>query len=133
MSWLDRRVPVPPLRRELSPTQPEYSFEARVFLPFEENVMLRLNVVGAAVVGFTLAAGAAPIHASGHDRTLVVTMTNNPETNEINVYDADSRVLVQTLSTRGKGGVGGNARGIRQLDGTLVAAVNNGSQTVALF
>jgi hypothetical protein len=95
--------------------------------------MLRLKVVGAAVVCFTLAAGAARIHASGHDRTLVVTMTNDPETNQINVYDADSRVLVQTLSTHGKGGVGGNARGIRQLDGTLVAVVNNGSNTVALF
>src|SRR5262249_44712686 len=48
-------------------------------------------------------------------------------------YDADSGVLLQTLSTHGKGGVGGNARGIKQLDGALVAVVNNGSNTVALF
>src|SRR5215510_7920899 len=95
--------------------------------------MLRLKVVGAAVVCFALAAGATRIHARGHERTLVVTMTNNPEANQVKVYDADSRVLLQTLSTQGKGGVGGNARGIRQLDGTLVAVVNNGSSTVALF
>jgi hypothetical protein len=95
--------------------------------------MSRLKLVGASVVCFALAAGAARIQASGHDRTLVVTMTNDPETNEIKVYDADSRVLLQTLSTHGKGGVGGNARGIKQLDGTLVAVVNNGSNTVALF
>lgn len=96
--------------------------------------MFRLKVVGAAAVAcFALATGAARIHASGHDVTLVVTMTNDPETNQINVYDADSRDLLQTLSTHGKGGVGGNARGIRQLDGTVVALVNNGSNTVALF
>src|SRR5262245_55100333 len=95
--------------------------------------MFRLKVAGAAVVCFALAAAAARIHASSRDRTLVVTMTNDPETNQIKVYDAESRVLLQTLSTHGKGGVGGNARGIKQLDGTLVAVVNNGSNTVALF
>src|SRR5262245_36362215 len=95
--------------------------------------MFRLKVAGAAVVCFALAAGAARIHASGHDRTLVVTMTNDPETNQIKIYDAERRVLLQTLSTHGKGGASGNARGIRQLDGTLVAVVNNGSNTVALF
>jgi hypothetical protein len=95
--------------------------------------MFRLKIVGMAVACFALAAGAARIHASGNDRTLVVTMTNDPETNQIKVYDADSGVLLQTLSAHGKGGVGGNARGIKQLDGALVAVVNNGSNTVALF
>jgi hypothetical protein len=95
--------------------------------------MFRLKMVGVAVAGVALAAGAARIHASGHDRTLVVTMSNNPETNQIKVYDAESQVLLQTLSTHGKGGAGGNARGVKQLDGTLVAVVNNGSSTVALF
>jgi DNA-binding beta-propeller fold protein YncE len=95
--------------------------------------MFKLKTVSAAVACFALAAGTARIHASDRDRTLVVTMTNDPDTNQIKVYDADSRVLLQTLSTHGKGGVGGNARGIRQLDGTLVAVVNNGSNTVALF
>src|SRR5215510_9499847 len=64
---------------------------------------------------------------------LAVTMTNDPELNQINVYNAQTGALLQTLSTNGKGGVGGNARGVRQLDGAIVAAVNNGSGTVAIF
>jgi hypothetical protein len=60
-------------------------------------------------------------------------MTNDPENNEIRVYDADSHALVQTLSTHGKGGAAGNARGVKQHDRALVAVVNNGSNTVALF
>jgi len=94
--------------------------------------MIRMKVF-AAVACLALAAGATHIHASAHDRTLVVTMTNDPNTNEIKVYDADSHALLQTLSTHGKGGVGGNARGIKQFDRTLVAVVNNGSNSVALF
>ncbi|HEX7798645.1 MAG TPA: hypothetical protein VF456_29995 [Vicinamibacterales bacterium] len=64
---------------------------------------------------------------------LAVTMTNDPESNQINVYNAQTGALLQTLSTNGKGGVGGNARGVRQLDGEVFAAVNNGSGTVAIF
>ena len=79
------------------------------------------------------AVGATQIHASGNDRTLVVTMTNDPDTNQIKVYDAESHALLQTLSTHGKGGAAGNARGIKQYDRTLVAVVNNGSSSVALF
>ena len=60
-------------------------------------------------------------------------MTNDPIENRINVYDADTHALLQTLSTHGKGGVGGNARGVKQYAGELVAVVNNGSNTVALF
>jgi hypothetical protein len=37
------------------------------------------------------------------------------------------------LSTHGKGGAAGNARGIKQLGGELIAVVNNGSNNVALF
>ena len=96
--------------------------------------MFRRNVSGVIVACAALAAGTAGIYAnSGHGRTLVVTMTNDPNANQIRVYDAESRVLLQTLSTRGKGGVGGNARGVKQHDGRLVAAVNNGSNNVALF
>jgi len=80
-----------------------------------------------------LAAITAGIHADGHGRTLVVTMTNDPAANEIRVYDGNSHVLLQRLSTHGKGGAAGNARGIKQSDGTLVAVVNNGSSTVAIF
>jgi hypothetical protein len=60
-------------------------------------------------------------------------MTNDPDANQIRIYDAESHVLLQTLSTHGKGGVGGNARGVKQHDGRLVAVVNNGSNNVALF
>ena len=96
--------------------------------------MSRRNVLGVIVAILTVAAGSAGIHASGgHGRTLVVTMTNDPNENQLRVYDAQSHVLLQTLSTHGKGGVGGNARGIKQDDGRLVALVNNGSNSVALF
>ena len=60
-------------------------------------------------------------------------MTNDPMSNQIKVYDAGTHVLLQTLSTHGKGGVGGNARGVKQYNGELFAAVNNGSSTVAVF
>jgi len=92
--------------------------------------MFRLRVLTALIVCLATTAG---VHASSRGRTLVVTMTNNSDANEIQVYDAESHVLVQTLSTHGKGGVGGNARGIKQYDGRLVAVVNNGSGNVALF
>ena len=95
--------------------------------------MSRLRVVSAAVASLAIAAAAAGVHASDHRRTLVVTMTNDANANRINVYDAESRVLLQTLSTEGKGGASGNARGVKQYEGTLVAAVNNGSNNVALF
>jgi hypothetical protein len=95
--------------------------------------MFRSNVLRATTALLFVAAAATGIHASGQTRTLVVTMTNDPQSNEIKVYDADSHALLQTLSTHGTGGAGGNARGIRQLDGTLVAVVNNGSGTVAIF
>ena len=60
-------------------------------------------------------------------------MTNDPMSNQIKVYDAGTHVLLQTLSTHGKGGVGGNARGVKQYNGELFAAVNNGSNTVAVY
>ena len=95
--------------------------------------MLRFRVFSAAVACVAIAAATTGLHASGHGRTLVVTMTNDPHANEIKVYDADNHALLQTLSTRGKGGVGGNARGVKQYDGRILAVVNHGSGTVALF
>lgn len=96
--------------------------------------MSRRNVLGVIVAFLAFAAGGAGILASGgQGPTLVVTMTNDPNANELRVYDAQSQALLQTLSTHGKGGVGGNARGIKQYDGRLVAVVNNGSNSVALF
>jgi len=95
--------------------------------------MFRCRVLNAAAACVAIAAATTGIHASGHGRTLVVTMTNDQNANQIKVYDAESHALLQTLSTHGKGGVGGNARGVKQYDGALVAAVNNGSGNVALF
>lgn len=94
--------------------------------------MRKVKMLCAVTACFAVAASAVGM-AGGHDRTLVVTMTNDPRANQIEVYDADTRVLLQTLSTHGTGGVGGNARGIRQHEGRLVAVVNNGSNTVTIF
>ncbi len=94
--------------------------------------MFRLTALcGAAALA--LAAGASNAHAENGGRTLVVAMTNDPVANQLVVYDAGTHALLQTLSTHGKGGVGGNARGVKQYGGSLVAAVNTGSGTVALF
>jgi hypothetical protein len=79
--------------------------------------------------GYSAAAAASK---DGHP-TLVVTMTNDPAGNAINVYDASSLTLLQTLSTNGGGGASGNARGIRQYKGALLAVVNYGSNSVAIF
>jgi hypothetical protein len=102
-------------------------------MTLKENVMNKSVTLTVAALTLAVTTGGVGIHASGHQRTLVVTMTNDVNTNQIQVYDAETHALLQTLSTRGKGGAGGNARGIRQLDGSLVAVVNNGSNTVALF
>ena len=81
-----------------------------------------------------LAAAAAPLaQADPHDRALTVVMTNDPNANKVKVYDAKTGSLLQTLSTNGKGGVGNNARGVQQYKGELFAAVNHGSNSVAVF
>jgi hypothetical protein len=72
-------------------------------------------------------------HDDDRTRQLAIVMTNDATANEIKVYDTQSHALLQTLSTHGRGGVGGNARGVRQYDGRIVAVVNFGSGTVAVF
>jgi len=94
--------------------------------------MSRFSGLCAATV-LAMAASVSIVHAGSREATLAVVMTNDPSANEIRVYDAGSHALLQSLSTKGKGGVGGNARGVRSLDGELLAVVNNGSNTVALF
>ena len=95
--------------------------------------MSKRVALSAAAVVLVFVAGGSALRAEHHDRTLAVTMTNDPAENRINVYDAETHALLQTLSTQGKGGAGGNARGVKQYGGELVAAVNNGSNSVALF
>jgi len=85
----------------------------------------------AALLLFTMGAGTAT--AQRGDSTLAITMTNDPVSNAIRVYDAGTHALLQTLPTDGQGGAGGNARGVKQYNGELVAAVNNGSNSVAVF
>src|SRR2546426_7781280 len=80
-----------------------------------------------------LAASMASVHADQGGATLAVVMTNDPQANQIKVYDTRTQALLQTLSTQGAGGVGGNARGVKQLNGELVAVVNYGSNSGALF
>jgi hypothetical protein len=98
-----------------------------------ENDMSKQFVLCAVGVVLAFAAGGSAVRADNRGRTLAITMTNDPIENRINVYDADTHALLQTLPTEGKGGAGGNARGVRQHGGELIAAVNNGSNTVAVF
>jgi hypothetical protein len=71
--------------------------------------------------------------AEDSQKTLAITMTNDPTANAVIVVDAATHVRLQTLSTNGKGGVTQNARGVKQYKGRLFAAINNGSGTVAVF
>ena len=90
----------------------------------------------ATLLALSVAAVAAPGPAgqAAHPRsTLVVTMTNDASANQIHVYDAATLNLLQTLPTNGAGGASGNARGVRQYDGAMFAAVNHGSNSVAVF
>jgi hypothetical protein len=59
-------------------------------------------------------------------------MTNDTKSNQILVYSAISQKLLQTLPTNGQGGASGNARGVKAY-GNILAAVNNGSNNVAIF
>lgn len=89
--------------------------------------------------GITLAASllvAGLAVAAERDRgVLVLTSTNDPQTNEVLVYQLETGTapalsLVQSLRTGGRGGAGGNA-GILQMRGDFGAVANNGSDTVS--
>ena len=68
----------------------------------------------------SFAAPPPSVDAKHEGLTLAVTMTNDPASNQIKVYDASTLNLLQTLSTNGVGGASGNARGVRQFNGTAV-------------
>lgn len=95
--------------------------------------MSRFAVLLSAASLLVLAAHGVSVKADAGASTLAVTMTNDSVANTLQVYDATTHALLQTLPAQGEGGVGGNARGIRQYRGELVAAVNNGSNTVAVY
>ena len=67
----------------------------------------------AALVG---AVSITQVHADQRRSTLAIVMTNDVTANHIQVYDAATGTLLQALSTFGRGGVSGNARGVRQVD-----------------
>jgi hypothetical protein len=95
--------------------------------------MFRLAKVCGAAALLAITSGVTTIQAGHRAVTFAVIMTNDPAANEIKVYDAGTSALLQTLPTHGKGGVGGNARGVKQYNGDVLAVVNNGSGTVAVF
>jgi hypothetical protein len=88
-----------------------------------------------AVVLVVFLAHGSNVRAEHRGVTFAVIMTNatGSNQNQIQVYDANTQTLLQTLSTHGTGGVGGNNRGVKQYKGELFAAVNNGSGTVAVY
>lgn len=74
--------------------------------------------------------GAATVWAETNPGTLIVT-ASNASANQLLVYGTTGKP-VQTISTQGQGGASGNAGGIAA-EGGLVAVVNFGSKTVAVF
>jgi len=80
---------------------------------------------------FVTMMGSAPlVHADNAPQTRIVT-ASNAATNQLLVYDTLGNLL-QTISTQGQGGVGGNAGGI-EAKGNTVAVVNFGSKNVSIF
>lgn len=88
--------------------------------------MKNLRSIGA----IALLAGAAVNAQNQTGQPLVVT-ASNASSNQLLVYNTKAQ-LVQTVSTQGQGGVGGNAGGIA-VNGQQVAVVNFGSKSVSLF
>src|SRR5690242_10091724 len=95
--------------------------------------MSKFMVPMSAALVFAAGLTAGPISAHPQEVTLAVTMTNDPASNAIQVYDAGTHAWLQTIQTQGKGGVGGNARGVKQYRGEIVAVANNSSNTVTVF
>lgn len=94
---------------------------------------MKKNLIALFSLAALIAASSLTLQAGDPQKTLVVTMTNDPVSNRVIVVDAATHTRLQTLSTNGMGGVGGNQAGVKQYKGRLFAAVNNGSGTVAIF
>jgi hypothetical protein len=75
--------------------------------------------------------GAVTAVQADTDRDALVVTASNAATNQLLVYNTGG-TLIQTVSTKGKGGASGNAGGI-EAEGSLVAVVNFGSQSVSIF
>jgi hypothetical protein len=92
----------------------------------------RMNTLLLAMALPAFAAAVSNVDAQPGRLTLAATMTN-AAANQVEIYNAANGTWLQTLSTNGKGGAAGNARGVKEYDGRLLAAVNNGSNSVAIF
>lgn len=88
------------------------------------------NTLTAAVLSALIGLGAGASANAADIDTVIVTATNAAQ-NALLVYSPDG-TLLRTVSTQGKGGVGGNAGGIA-VSARHVAVVNFGSHTVSLF
>jgi len=86
--------------------------------------------ISAVTLSVLLIGASATVLAANNSNVLVVTASNAVQ-NQLLVYDASDN-LIQTLSTQGQGGVGGNAGGVTT-HGDLTAVVNFGSKSVAVF
>src|ERR1041385_5925041 len=84
---------------------------------------------GVCILSATLLAGASAF-AQPASNPVIVSASNEP-VNRFLVF-ATSGSLLQSVPTRGQGGVTGNAGGIA-VQGNTVAVVNFGSSSVALF
>lgn len=78
-----------------------------------------------------LIGAATVLQAETDQNALVVTATNAATNNQLLVYSPGG-TLIQTVTTQGQGGAGGNSGGI-EAKGNLVAVVNFGSRSVAIF
>ena len=75
--------------------------------------------------------GAASAVLAATDPDALIVTASNAANNQLLVYNPAGN-LVQTLATQGQGGASGNAGGI-EVNGSLVAVVNYGSNNVSLF
>jgi hypothetical protein len=89
----------------------------------------RWKVVFLSLIVTLISASTAVQAAAG--RNAVVVTASNAAQNQLLVYSSNGN-LIQTISTQGKGGASGNSGGI-EAQGSLVAVVNFGSQSVSLF
>lgn len=75
--------------------------------------------------------GAVSAHAQANLSPVVVTASNDADSNQLLVYNT-AGTLLQTIPTQGKGGVSGNAGGV-MAHGNMVAVVNFGSNSVSIL
>ena len=89
-----------------------------------------MRYISVCTLSVLLIGASATVKAENDSNVLVVTASNTDK-NQLLVYDTSDH-LMQTLSTHGQGGVGGNSGGVAA-HGNVAAVVNFGSKSVAVF